>query len=169
MTIIDHDTYGEPPVAGLLSRTYQKTRDALAGTPVTGWRWRRPTDVCPGWCAKDHTCTVRPDIRGPMSEHRSPITTFRPEYGSMTCTRVASLTGPPRVEMRIQVRVSDTSERLALAQSVYLPIVVDRSVRALLAELELASRVRAMEFRHRREMEELLASHSRPALPRSWA
>lgn len=171
--------YEPPPVVGLLRGAYQLARDLVKGYPVTGWRWRRPRRECPNWCARDHTCTVRPvyglgpnhdgyQLPGPMSEHRSPSTTWKPEYGSLTATRVQNLSTGARVELRLQVRLSDTSDKLAFAQALYLPLAVDAAVRTLLAELELAARMRARELRAEEDLRSLAGSTQR-GLPRGRA
>lgn len=160
--ILDLSTtgYDEPPVVGLLGGAFQLARELATGYPQTGWRWRRPPRLCPGWCARDHTCTVRPRVGlgprgdgyqdvGPLSEHRSPVTSWKMPYGSMVATRVQALERGARLELRTQVRLSNESERLALVQAVNLPIVVDRAIQTLMTELELQARMRAVEARER--------------------
>jgi hypothetical protein len=144
--------YAEPPVVGSLRGALATARDIVKGYPVTGWRWKRPPRECPDWCAQDHTCTVRiPGLVGPMSEHRSPVTSWRRPYGSLVATRVQTLDPErgPRVELRTQVRLSRASERLALAQAINLPLVVDHAIQTLLEELEIEARIRALEARRR--------------------
>lgn len=125
-----------PPVIGLLRGAYQAAREVLAGVPLTGRRWRRPAQECPSWCAQDHTCTARRrELRGPLAEHRSPITTWTPDYGVLVATRVQGLDRRPRLEVRLQVNLDTRDEGLALAQGVHLPVAVHLAVQAVLAEL----------------------------------
>lgn len=86
-----------------------------------------------------------------MSEHRSPVTSWKRPYGSLVATRVQSLdpSRAPRVELRTQVRLSPHSDRLALAQAINLPLVVDHAIQTLLEELEIEARIRALEARRR--------------------
>lgn len=167
--------YPEVRVLGLLRDAYRTARAALAGLPVTGWRWKRPPRDCPPWCAQDHRCTVRPvfglgadgtgyQLPGPMSEHRSPSATWRRTWGGITATRVQRLQEAPRLELRVQVQLSGESANLALAQGVQVPLVVEQAITTVLAELEVAARMRADLIRQRAELE-----HPRPALPaRRW-
>ncbi len=125
----------EPPVIAWLRVAYQTARDAWNGT-VTGRRWRRPARECPPWCAGNeagnHTCTARHGY--PSGEHRSPITTWSPEYGKLIATRVQGIDGRARLELRLVIRLDADGNR-ALAQGIHLPIAVNLAVRATLAQL----------------------------------
>lgn len=143
MTNPNGGSYQEPRVLGLLRIALQTAREIRANLPPTGWRWKRPKDTHPDWCAMDHTCTVRPEIRGPMSEHRSPVATWSTSWGVLLATRVQGLTGPPRLELRAQVRLSASCGNLALAQGISVPLAVEASISTVIAELDIMARQRA--------------------------
>ncbi len=131
-------TGDDPPrlrVLALLRKAIRHSQALLDGRP-SGRRWRRPADTHPGWCAQDHTCTVRRDIRGPLAEHRSPVATWRRSWGCIVATRVQGVDGPARLELRTQVRLSDRSDAVALEQGVQVPLVVEAAISAALVELE---------------------------------
>ncbi len=159
--------YGEPRVIGILRDAYRVATEVVSGLPLTGWRWKRPPRECPDWCAQDHTCTVRPvrglgqdgtghQLPGPMSEHRSPPSTWRRTWGGLTATRVQRLQESPRLEVRVQVRLSGESANLALAQSINVPLVIEQAISTVMVELDAAARRRAE-----------LARDDRRALPAS--
>lgn len=144
--------YDPPGILGVLRGAYQTAREIAAGLPVTGFRWKRPPYECPSWCDESR-CTVtaqhglgpRGDgyqLPGPMSEHRSPSSTWKRPWGGITASRVRQLQHVDRLELRLQVRLSDTSENLALSQAINIPLVVEAAVATLLAELELQARTR---------------------------
>jgi hypothetical protein len=103
-----------------------------------------------------------------MSEHRSPISTWwaKAGWGKLVATRVQGLNvDGDRLELRVQVKLSSTSDRLAFAQAYQIPQIVEAAITAGLAELEVQARGRADLVRNQHE----LAQH-RPALPaRRWA
>jgi hypothetical protein len=131
--------WGPPPVVGTLFTAYTLARDILAGTPVTGRRWKRPPRGCPDWCAENHTCTAQYGY--PNGEHRSPPTTWRTPYGVLVATRVQGVDGAPRLELRVQANLSPGNGNLAFAQGVHLPVAVDLAVRTVLAELAWQARL----------------------------
>ena len=125
-----------PPVIGLLRGAYRSARrrlDELTAATISGRRWRRPSRLCPPWCAQDHTCTAQ--FGYPTGEHRSPVTTWRTPYGVLIATRVEGIDGRARIELRAQVRVDSGDDELALRQGVYMPIAVDLTIKTVLAEL----------------------------------
>lgn len=160
---MSHDTGTSPPVIGLLRVAYQRAREVLAGLPITGVQWRRRPEQCPPWCAQDHTCTARHrGLRGPLAEHRSPITTWRQPYGVLVATRVQGLDRRARLELRLQVNLDPTDPVLALAQGVHVPIAVDLAVRAVLAELGARRRAELLGWPHMIALEGASSDIDRP-------
>jgi hypothetical protein len=129
----------DPPVLAMLRAAYRATREALAGLPPTGIRWKRPARTCPSWCAGDHRCTARP--RYPSGEHRSPGDVWRRGYGRILATRALDLSGRTELDLTIRVRLSDDGDT-ALAQGISLPLVVDGAILTCLAEVDLMIRHR---------------------------
>jgi hypothetical protein len=90
----------------------------------------RPPRDCPIWCAGGHLCTAQYGY--PAGEHRSHPISVRTSYGVMVCTRVQSIGGRGRLEIRLQVDLS-RQEGLAEAQAVQVANEVDMAVRSALA------------------------------------
>jgi hypothetical protein len=88
------------------------------------------------WCAGDHRCTARHGYA--QGEHRSFPITVRTGYGALVCTRVESIGGRGRLEIRLQVDLA-SPEHLAEAQAVQVADAVDLAVRRALAKLAAAS------------------------------
>lgn len=99
--------------------------------PVTGRRWRRTLAECPWWCAADHRCTAR--LRYPSGEHRSTPLSWRTPYGALVATRVQTLRGDAHLELLASVRLAG-DEDVARWQGQHLPVGVDLTIRAVLAE-----------------------------------
>jgi hypothetical protein len=95
-----------------------------------GQRWKRSPRDCPPWCAKDHTCTAKDDY--PSGQHRSRPVTIRAVYGTLVCTRVQSLGGRGRMEIRLTADLSG-EDRVAHWQAQHLAAGVDLTVRAVLS------------------------------------
>jgi hypothetical protein len=95
---------------------------------ITGRRGR-PARVCPEWCAKNHQCTARNGY--PAGQHRSAPLTWTTPYGTFVATRVQTIDGEPRMELRI-VAGLDRDEHTARAQAQQLATHVDRAVREIL-------------------------------------
>lgn len=132
--------YDNPSILEFLSLVYETAKELLADEPpITGRRWTRPEQHCPDWCAQDHTCSVR--HLGASGEHRSPVSMWKPGWGSMNATRVQPLSGQPYVELRLQVRVDRYNEQHGKAQGAYLPVVVGKAIDTLLTQLEVRARV----------------------------
>ena len=89
----------------------------------------RVVQHCPIWCAGGHRCTVRQGY--PRGEHRSDPISVRTPYGVVVCTRVQSVGGRGRLEIRLQVDLPD-QEDLAEARAVEVASGVDRAVRCAL-------------------------------------
>ena len=85
-------------------------------TPTTGRRWRRAPVDCPTWCGRGHLCTAQHGY--PSGQHRSTPAAFGTGYGSLVATRVATVDGTHRVELRVTVtlpRDEHTAGQLAQA------------------------------------------------------
>ena len=95
-----------------------------------GRRWRRPPRECPDWCGAGHLCSAQHGY--PAGEHRSEPLTVRTAYGVMVVTRVLTIGGRGRLELRLQVDL-DADEALATAQAVRVAEEVDEAVRVALA------------------------------------
>ncbi len=91
---------------------------------------RHPPRECPGWCAGGHLCTAQYGYPG--GEHRSHPVSVRTSYGVVVCTRVQSIGGRGRLEIRLQVDLSGP-DSVAQAQAVLVANEVDRAVRSALA------------------------------------
>ena len=84
--------------------------------PVAGRRWRRTTVDCPAWCGGGHLCTAQHGY--PSGQHRSTPAAFGTGYGSLVATRIATVEGTNRVELRVTVtlpRDDQTAGQLAQA------------------------------------------------------
>jgi hypothetical protein len=101
--------------------------------PLTGRRFHRRPQECPDWCARGHACTAQYGY--PKGEHRSPPITVRTSYGVIVCTRVQSVSGRGRLELRLQVDLS-ADEHLASVQAVRVAEEIDTAVRTALATAE---------------------------------
>jgi hypothetical protein len=84
---------------------------------------------CPPWCGGGHLCTARYGY--PRGEHRSEPITVRTPYGVVVCSRVQSISGRGRLEIRLQVDL-DPDERRAGVQAVQVAEDVDQAVRVAL-------------------------------------
>jgi hypothetical protein len=91
----------------------------------------RQPEECPPWCAGGHRCTARYGYRD--GEHRSNPVTVRTPYGVMVCTRVQNVVGRARLELRLQVDLSNREAR-AEAQAVRVATEVDAAVRRALGQ-----------------------------------
>ena len=67
-------------------------------TATTGRRWRRAPVDCPAWCGRGHLCTAQHGY--PSGQHRSTPAVFGTGYGSLVASRVATVDGTHRVELR---------------------------------------------------------------------
>jgi hypothetical protein len=95
----------------------------------TAAQWRRPARTCPTWCARDHRCTAQ---RGyPSGEHRSAPHTYRAGYGALVATRVQTITGQSRLDLRLTVRL-DRDDQVAAHQARLLLAGIDLTIRAIL-------------------------------------
>jgi hypothetical protein len=85
---------------------------------------------CPPWCAGGHRCTAQYGYQA--GEHRSRPISVQTSYGLVICTRVQSLGGRSRLEIRLEVDLA-SQEQLAEAQAVKVADEVDRAVVGALA------------------------------------
>jgi hypothetical protein len=85
-------------------------------TATTGRRWRRGPVDCPAWCGREHLCSAQHHY--PSGQHRSAPAVFGTGYGSLVASRVATVDGANRVELRVTVtlpRDEHTAGQLAQA------------------------------------------------------
>jgi hypothetical protein len=94
----------------------------------TGRRWRRPARECPWWCAGGHQCTAQHGY--PSGEHRSTPEAWTTTYGRLVATRVETIDGRGRLELRGVVRLP-VDEADAHEQAARLAIEVDLTIRAV--------------------------------------
>lgn len=133
MSYLTDGSLGSLPVVDLLTMSWTTARDLLKGdgADLTGRRWRRPEQRCPGWCDKGHKCTAKDGYPG--GEHRSPTSQWKPWYGQLTATRVQTIAGRQMVDVHAVVDVHGITP-LGTVQALTVPVVVDLAVRTALAE-----------------------------------
>ena len=84
---------------------------------TTGRRWRRAPVDCPAWCGRGHLCSAQHGY--PSGQHRSTPAVFGTGYGSLVATRIATVDGTNRVELRVTVTLpGDEYTAGQLAQAV---------------------------------------------------
>jgi hypothetical protein len=91
------------------------------------WRWRRAPWECPDWCGGANFCTAQ--HRYPAGEHRSEPLRVELTWGVLVATRAQGPTAPSRLEVRLQVALSD-GEREAHAQAAAVAHEIDIAIQA---------------------------------------
>lgn len=101
---------------------------------ITSRRWRRPPRRCPEWCARDHQCTARHGY--PSGEHRSDPLRWRTAYGTLVATRIETIQGEGRMEVRAVAKLP-ADQGLARRQAQQLAVQIDLAIRDVLRLLPL--------------------------------